>query len=215
MPPATLRQKRSKETRQLILDTAYRSFATVGYGQTTVDALITAAGLSKGAFYHHFDCKEAVFNALLEARIRDCAERMTVAVGSGRSLRDAVQGLARVGIQTLVEDPNWIRLYMEFWLQARRDPFARDIVVRSMAQCRELIARMLRMGQDGGMVRSDLDPDAAAAILSGVFDGVALQAEIDPDAVNLDRMIEPIADLIQRFIESPTESSRPETRRKP
>ncbi len=203
MPPATLRQKRSVETRQLLLDTAYRIFAERGYGQVSVDAIIAEAALSKGAFYHHFYSKEALFNALIEIRMRDCSEQMAGAVGSAPSLRGAVEGLAHVGIQSLRDDPHWLRLYLEFWLQASRDPIARKMVARAMKQCRDLIADMLRAGQAGGLVRQDLDADAAAAILNGVFDGVALQAEIDPKAVRLDRMAEPLADLIERFIARP------------
>ncbi len=209
MPPATLRRKRSLETRQLILDAAYRVFANHGYGQTSVDAIITEAGISKGAFYHHFQSKEDLFNVLIELRIRDCGEKMARAVGSAGSLREAVEGLAQVSVQSLKDDPAWLRLYMEFWLQATRDPAARQMVSRSMRQCRDLVAEMLRGGQSGGLVRNDLDPEAAAAILTGVFDGVALQSEIEPDAVNLNHLIQPLADLIQRFIERPNDHEAP------
>jgi AcrR family transcriptional regulator len=66
----TLRERRAQETRQLILDAAYRLFARQGYGQTSVDGIIAEAGASKGAFYHHFASKEELFRALLEDRIR-------------------------------------------------------------------------------------------------------------------------------------------------
>lgn len=214
MPPATLRQKRSLETRQLILDTAYRVFADSGYGQTSVDAIIAEAGISKGAFYHHFDSKENLFNTLIDVRIRDCGEQMAGAVGSPGNLRDAVASLAEVGVQSLRDDPAWLRVYMEFWLQASRDLAARRIVAGSMRECRELIAGMLRAGQAAGLVRHDLDTDSAAAILNGVFDGVALQSEIDPDAVVLDQLVRPLADFIQRFIERPSDRPARKERRK-
>lgn len=212
MPPATLRQKRAQETRQLLLDAAHRLFATDGYGQTSVDAIINAAGISKGAFYHHFDSKEYLFNALIESRVRDCGEQMAAAVGTSGSLREAVEALARVGVQSLKDDPDWLRLYMEFWRQALRDPNARKVMAGSMSHCRELVAEMLRAGQASGVVREDLDTDAAAAILNGVFDGVALQSEVDSDAVNLDKLAGPIADLILRFIESPAKTQRRKSR---
>lgn len=66
----TLRMRRALETRKLILDAAYGLFARQGYGQTSVDGIITEAGASKGAFYHHFASKEELFRALLEDRIR-------------------------------------------------------------------------------------------------------------------------------------------------
>lgn len=66
----TLRARRAQETRQLILDAAYLLFARQGYGQTSVDSILAEAGISKGAFYHHFESKEELFRALLNDRIR-------------------------------------------------------------------------------------------------------------------------------------------------
>ncbi len=66
----TLTQRRKLETRKLILDAAYQVFAEKGYGQATIDDIIRACGVSKGALYHHFNSKEELFKALLEDRIR-------------------------------------------------------------------------------------------------------------------------------------------------
>ena len=67
---ATLVQRRKLETRKLILDAAYQLFAEKGYAQATIDDIIRACGVSKGALYHHFASKEELFKALLEDRIR-------------------------------------------------------------------------------------------------------------------------------------------------
>ena len=206
MPPATLRQKRAQETRQLILDAAYGVFSDQGYGQASVDAIVSAAGISKGAFYHHFDSKEQLFNALLEDRVRDCAERMSEATSPARSLHEAVENLTRVGIEAYEGDPAWFRLFIEFWLQATREPSARLLVARSMSHCRELVAGMLKSGQASGAVRAELDPDTAAAILIGVFDGVMLQAAVDPQTVPLREISRHLTDLIERFIQSPADT---------
>ena len=66
----TFRERRKLETRKLILDAAYQVFAEKGYGQATIDDIIGACGISKGALYHHFASKEELFKALLEDRIR-------------------------------------------------------------------------------------------------------------------------------------------------
>lgn len=47
-------------TRQKIINSAKNLFASHGYSQTTIDDIITAAGVTKGAFYHYFKSKEAV-----------------------------------------------------------------------------------------------------------------------------------------------------------
>lgn len=57
--------KKADERRMEILDAAQRLFMSRGYDATTVNDLITAVGISKGAFYHHFSSKDDVLRALV------------------------------------------------------------------------------------------------------------------------------------------------------
>ena len=63
-------QQRSEETRAHILDAAVRRFAISGYDAASVDDICAEAGVSKGAFYHHFPSKQAIFLALLEGWLK-------------------------------------------------------------------------------------------------------------------------------------------------
>ena len=60
-------QQRGEETRSHILDVAGELFAQRGYDATSVADICDGAGVTKGAFYHHFESKQAVF---LELRDR-------------------------------------------------------------------------------------------------------------------------------------------------
>ncbi len=55
------RNKYPEETVRKILDTAERLFIEKGYDQTSLQDILTATGLSKGAIYHHFLSKEEIF----------------------------------------------------------------------------------------------------------------------------------------------------------
>jgi AcrR family transcriptional regulator len=57
--------KKAEERRTEILDVARRLFLSRGYDATTVNDLISAVGISKGAFYHHFASKDDVLRALV------------------------------------------------------------------------------------------------------------------------------------------------------
>lgn len=75
------RNKYPEETVQKILDTAQRLFIEQGYDHTSLQEIIAATGLSKGAIYHHFNSKEDIFfsvcerigrrNAQVLAKVRD------------------------------------------------------------------------------------------------------------------------------------------------
>ena len=54
-------------TRASLLEAALRHFASQGYNAASIDQICTDAGVSKGAFYHHFPSKQAMFLELLKA----------------------------------------------------------------------------------------------------------------------------------------------------
>jgi AcrR family transcriptional regulator len=58
--------ERRKETVAAIDRAAQQLFETRGFSNTTVDDIVAEAGVAKGAFYHHYESKEAVFTNVLE-----------------------------------------------------------------------------------------------------------------------------------------------------
>jgi AcrR family transcriptional regulator len=60
------RQVRSEATRRKILDAAIDVFNEVGYASADRGAIIERTGMTKGAFYHHFDSMESLASAIIE-----------------------------------------------------------------------------------------------------------------------------------------------------
>jgi AcrR family transcriptional regulator len=54
-------------TRQHIMEVATRLFTQPGYNATSIEAILTACEISRGALYHHFASKEELFQAVFEA----------------------------------------------------------------------------------------------------------------------------------------------------
>jgi len=66
--------------RAQILETAERLFSRMGYEQTSVQDILSAMGYSKGGFYHHFDSKVAVLDAICLARAEESRATAQAAV---------------------------------------------------------------------------------------------------------------------------------------
>jgi TetR/AcrR family transcriptional regulator, transcriptional repressor for nem operon len=64
--PELPRLRSPEKTRERILDAAQGLILDHGYGATTVDAVVTRAGITKGAFFHHFGSKSDLARALVE-----------------------------------------------------------------------------------------------------------------------------------------------------
>ena len=66
--------KKGDARRGELLAAAERLFYTKGYEKTSVQDILDVTNFSKGGFYHHFDSKLAVLEAICEARANACAE---------------------------------------------------------------------------------------------------------------------------------------------
>ncbi len=60
------RQRVSEATRSALVDVAERLFSELGYSATSLDAIVAGADVTKGALYHHFSGKQAIFEAAFE-----------------------------------------------------------------------------------------------------------------------------------------------------
>jgi len=78
------RDDNAAATRRAILDAARQAFARTGYAATSLDAIVGAARLTKGALYHHFKSKAAVFEALYAEMENELAREVQAAVGQCR-----------------------------------------------------------------------------------------------------------------------------------
>lgn len=72
--------KKGDMRRQELLLAAEKLFYTKGYEKTSVQDILTEMNYSKGGFYHHFDSKLSVLQAICEMRARECCEQAKKAV---------------------------------------------------------------------------------------------------------------------------------------
>lgn len=90
-PPTSTRTPPEGSTRTRLLDAAVRLVRAKGLNATTVDDLCAAAGVSKGAFFHHFDSKER-----LAVAVADHWSQTTGAVFASAGYHDKADPLDRV-----------------------------------------------------------------------------------------------------------------------
>lgn len=85
-----LRSQHVEATRRAVLAAARAAFGRKGYTQTSVDEIAAAARVTKGAVYHHFAGKEALFRAVYAEVEAEAQARTAGAVDRGRSAIDQI-----------------------------------------------------------------------------------------------------------------------------
>lgn len=82
--------ERRAATREAILTAARSVFGAQGFAATTMDEIASGAGVAKGAVYHHFKTKEAVFEAVFDLVSRDLVAEID---GAARAEKDVLAAL--------------------------------------------------------------------------------------------------------------------------
>ena len=100
-----LRVERGAATRQLVISRAKQLFADKGFNDVSIDLVLKVTKLSKGALYHHFSGKEALFAAVLEDVEATIAETVSAASQGATNPLDALRAGCDAWVRLVLEDP--------------------------------------------------------------------------------------------------------------
>jgi AcrR family transcriptional regulator len=99
-------------TKERILDAAVEVFARKGYHGSGVEDIVAAAGASKGAFYHYFASKQAIFLTLMDT-LADAVERgVESAIASEHGAMAKVEAALRVVVETAAEQRDLAKILL-------------------------------------------------------------------------------------------------------
>ena len=99
-------------TRDRILQAALQVFAEKGYHRAVVDDIIRASQTSKGAVYHHFPNKEALFLALVDEFSGRLAEAVATAIEGSHGPLGKVEAALGAGLLTFARHRELARILL-------------------------------------------------------------------------------------------------------
>jgi TetR/AcrR family acrAB operon transcriptional repressor len=176
-------------TRDSILDAAEQLFVIQGVSRTTLQHIATAAGVTRGAIYWHFDDKGALFNAMME--------RVTLPLESAMALLDATDAseplddlreYVMAALRATVDDPQARRVFeiatlkMEFVDELDAARLRRQQALNEWSSRAE---GRIRLAMQRGQVRAGVTPRAVALGLWALMDGLIRNWLFDPSAFDL------------------------------
>ncbi len=173
------RAAQGRATRGQLIEVATRLFAEHGYEGTSIEAVLSAAGVSRGALYHHFAGKEALFEAVVAA------------------VSDQVTAELAETIQDSADPVDALRTAALAWIDLAADPVIQRVVLvdapsvlgwdrwRAMDDGRTLgaLRAMLQAvsDSDGGRLPSELVGPFSHMILAAL-DEIVLVVARSPDS---------------------------------
>ncbi len=172
-------QQRSEETQKRLLEAAQAMFSNQGFDAASVADICAQAGVSKGAFYHHFESKQAIFLTLLEVWLAKIDESFLSMRQESPDVPGAMLSMGRMVGGLLQAADVRSGLFLEFWTQAQRDPEVWQAAIAPYQRYQDYFTAMYQEGIAEGSLRP-LDPQIAARMTVALALGVLMQGLFDP-----------------------------------
>ncbi len=196
--------EQSQETRNALLSAAMEVFLEKGYSDTTIEDIGSRAGVTRGAFYHHYESKPGIYRALLMERYAPAQGIMNRMMSDtttppGTLLREVLGEYLRL----IASDSQFRQVHELVVLKSAFVPELEEGRAQKIQSQRALVdwlTSLIARGQASGELRKDLDPRDAAMVCQGALSGVVMTELIDPGSARLGKRWRELADLIVRCV---------------
>lgn len=176
----TPRQANPDQKTRQILDAATAVLTQQGYAATTITQIAKEAGVSRGLLHYYFASKEDILVHI----VRDSATKTATLVSAVFAQAESADSLVRALLMSLRHldtlAPELFNLFFECWAVARQSPAVADELRVVFDQFRAAFQDGLATAQTRGIIAPTLPLNGLAALLTGLFDGLALQLLTDP-----------------------------------
>lgn len=189
------------ERRQQILQAAMSCFSRKGYHPTTMDDIAAELPFSKGLLYYYFKTKRDLFLAILAKWIDTTTKDWETMLSPGEDAATQIYKCLAYGVELVTRSRDLARVEFEFYGELGRDDVVSDAFRTLFGELRAQIKAVIEAGIDSGELRS-LDTDALAAILLGVFEGLAVQAMVEPNGFDWSIVSETLWEVVMQGIRS-------------
>jgi AcrR family transcriptional regulator len=184
------------DTPTSLLAATRRCIGRRGLAATTSRDIAAEAGANLASITYHFGSKdELVARALLDGLREWLAPALAVLGGAGDPAVRTVAGVQAL-LATYEAHADDAAAYLQALAHASQSPELRSGVVELWGELRGLLAADVRAMQEAGTVGAWADPDAMAAVIVAVANGLVLQVTVEPEGPSIEAMAAQFAALL-------------------
>ena len=163
------------EKRERVLTAAINEFAGKNYNNASMNTVVKAAGISKGALFKYFKSKAGLFAFVYKmalGRVKDYL-RQVRDESADEDFFTRLQKVMLAGLDFIQAHPGLAAIYYRIVFTGD-SPYKREIVEEVQRESLEFIEALIKKGIQRGELRSDLDPALSAFMVEAVVDRFVL-----------------------------------------
>ena len=184
-----------EERRSQIMDAAMKVITRKGFSNTRMDDIVSEAGLSKGAIYHHYEGKKEIFLALIGHWETQTFPDFYSRNGKERSATDTLRDFANEVYKVFKSRSYVFQAEVEFWALANQD----DEIRKRSQELYEKIINLFELVVNKGIRKKEfiqIDSRIAAIYILSVFQGINWFCIFNDKKINANDYIQQSIELI-------------------
>lgn len=176
------------DTKEKILNIAFKIFVNKGYQGTSLNGIAKQAGLTKGGIYHYFESKEALYYQVLDKffdskcipdwlKDIDCNIKDIIKKGFESIMKEKMRIQELVGSES---DDAILHFYTFLYEATRKYPIFQRKIDKYDEEKRRILAAVFQSAGEQGEIRGDLDPEMMAFELDALVQQLQYLSFVNP-----------------------------------
>ena len=173
-------------------------FSTHGCESTTLDDILTASGVTKGAFYHYFKSKESLCESVLDEVVGDY-QQLAESIDDELEPIEQLRGLLR-SIVELNASGEWVncKLILRFSTSSfESHPNVQRRIKNFWQWQSSLYEELIEKCRQAGQINTDVDVKMQTHLLISSLAGTIMLEKAAPDQGTLAELCETVIQLLQ------------------
>ena len=191
-------RKKGKKSRNKLIRAAEKCFKEYGLEASGVDIICKTAGLSKGAFYHHFSSKQELYLEMLNQWLEIIDRYIDAAKSSSQNMIEIFKSIAKAR-PIFQEAGSKLPIFIELWIKASRNQSLRKITIVSYYKYLQVFKDFIEEGKEKKILR-EVNPDTVSRMIIAVAVGFIMQGMLDPHGADWDKIARESSEIMLKGI---------------
>ncbi len=172
------KKSKGERTKRKILDAATLLFNENGYHKTSIQDICEKAGVSKGAFFHHFPTKELLFLEILNEFLEKLDIRIKEIEKKSKNVLQAMIDMTKILEEIFIISENKLTIFLEFVKQAEKNDDIMKSLSKQFEKFEKYIENLIENGKREGSIKKEINSKFFSSLIVSLSIGMILRKSL-------------------------------------
>lgn len=172
------KKSKGERTKRKILYAATLLFNENGYDKTSIQDICEKAGVSKGAFFHHFPTKELLFLEILNEFLEKLDIKIKEIEKNSKNVLQAMIDMTKILEEIFIISENKLTIFLEFVKQAEKNDDIMKSLSKKFEKFEKYIENLIENGKKEGSIKKEINSISFSSLIVSLSIGMILRKSL-------------------------------------